>query len=141
MTKGAMEPDFWGIFHDGKIITAVGVVPGAVSLRIRIPYLRRMFSGEGDGFVVTLDACSAISYQSFDESATSVLSEMALARPEILYLQDFSSTIIDCAGGTLRMKYHAATVALDSGEWVDYVQLVKACENYWDAWENRSNRS
>lgn len=130
-----MQPDFWGIFHDGTITSAEGGVPGDVRLIVEIPYLRQMFPGEGKGFFVHLKGCSSIAFRPYDQPSVETLDGIAKAEPEILYVESTDPVVLDCAGGTLSMSYQSASVSLDTGEYVDFPQLVKACENYWNAWE------
>lgn len=136
-----MKPDFWGIFHDGVIAAATGAVPGRVQLTIQIPYLREMFPGQGDCFQVTLEGCSVMAYQPFDQPETHALEDLSEAQPIILYMQETSPIVLDCTDGNLTMKYDSADVSLDTGEPVGYAQLAKACEDYWDRWQKIGGRA
>jgi hypothetical protein len=130
-----MRPDFWGVFHDGTITNAEGAVPGDVRLFIEIPYLRKMFPGEGEGFFVHLKGCSSIAFRPYDRPSVETLDGIVKAEPEILDVESTAPVILGCTDGTLSMSYQSASVSLNTGEDVGYPQLLKACEDYWNAWE------
>lgn len=132
-----MEPECWGVFHDGYIKRIEGCIPGEIKLHVRVLYLREMFPGKGTGFVVNLQNCSFIEYQEFDEEPTRDLELIENKEPGLLYVQSVRPLIINCAMGTLRMEYDSASLTLDTGEPVSDVELDAACKGYWDAWERK----
>ena len=132
-----MNPDAWGCFHDGEIIAADGLVPGQVTLTMRITYLRRMFPQEGDYFLITLDDCTHIQFAPFQDPVTTELAEIARHEPMVLYVREQTPLKLDCANGVFEANYGAMSVALDSGQSVSEDELEAASRRYWDDWERR----
>lgn len=130
-----MNPDFWGIFHDGHIWKFEGKVPGEVTVHVNVLYLRQMFPGSGDGFRVVLSGCEFIEYREYDEAPTRDLLKIQEREPEILYVDSTEPVILDCVMGALELRYASATTFLDSGEPVSYDELAAGCKAYWDAWQ------
>lgn len=135
-----MNPDLWGLFHDGTIEALSRPGPGVVEVRISILYLREMFRGAGDCFVVTLHGCSRFRYRLFEGESTENLSQIALAAPEILHVSQRPDLVLLCTGGELDITYDSMAVALDTGEAVSVEQLVQAAQRYWDGWEATNRR-
>ena len=128
-----MKREFWGFFHDGVIDRISGSVPGDVIVKIEIEYLRQMFEGDGDGFNVSLTACSKIEYTAYDRAPTTDMQEIASSEPEILYVNETEpEVILDCAIGRLVLNYADARVSLDSGQQVTRRQLEQATKKYWN---------
>ena len=133
-----MNPDFWGIFHDGHIWKIEGDISRDITLHISVLYLREMFSGEGAGFKVYLSNCELVEYTEYGEEPTQELNTIAERRPEILYVNSTNPIILDCTMGTLKLRYYSASVFLDSGEPVSYDALVSACTGYWEVLKRKS---
>ncbi len=130
-----MNPDVWGVFHDGTIEALSRPAPGVVQVRVSILYLREMFPEAGDCFLVTLHGCSRFRYRLFEGESTENLSQIALAAPEILYVNQRPELVLLCTCGELEITYDSMAVALDTGETVSEDQLVQAAQRYWDGWE------
>lgn len=130
-----MNPDILGVFHDGVVEQIVGAVPGSVALRLNIPYLRKMFAGEGKGFILTLFGCTKFEYTEYGEEPTSDIPTIATKQPEILYVTSIEPLVLDCAMGTLELAFKEMEVSLDSGSPVSYEALGAASEKYWSDWE------
>lgn len=133
-----MDPESWGIFHDGHIEKIEGRIPGDVRLHVSVLYLRQMFPGNGRGFVVRLQGCTLCEYQEYDEEPIQDLQGIERKEPELLYVQSTVPVTIDCAMGTLRLDYQAASITLDTGEPVTDGELEAACKRYWEDWESRA---
>ncbi|EMN7262890.1 hypothetical protein WB865_001853 [Vibrio vulnificus] len=130
-----MERDSWGIFHDGYISKIEGTIPGELRVFVNILYLRGMFQGDGEGFVVTLSNCTMFEYQEYDEQPTRNLKDIEGLEPEVLYVQSKEPLVLDCSAGTLRMSYDSATIEIDNGTPVTDNELSQECDNYWEGWK------
>jgi len=134
-----MNPDVWGIFHDDSIVGIAGAVPVTAVCQVSIPYLRRMFDGDGDCFLLTLTHCTHLCYSSFQDPPTTDLARIVAYEPEILYIKTTYPVVLYCAEGVLELTYDDIAIALDSGVEVTYEQLVAACKRYWDDFEWSGN--
>ncbi len=132
-----MNPDVWGVFHDGVITRLTGAVPGTLVLRVEIGYLRAMFDGTGTDFQVELGGCSKLRYNEYDEAPSSDLLYIEGRQPEILYVATTDPLVLDCVMGTLEMTYRDLSIFLDTGVPVSYDELVQACDQYWTRWQQR----
>lgn len=130
-----MNPDIWGVFHDGNIEAVSRLAPGVVEVRVSIPYLREMFEGAGDSFLVTLHGCVRFCYRPFTGASIEDINQIAVAAPEILSVTQRPELVLLCTCGELDIAYDSMAVALDSGEPVSEEQLVQAAQRYWDGWE------
>lgn len=136
-----MDRSGWGIFHDGYISKIEGEVPGDLKVFVNILYLREMFHGDGEGFVITLSNCSKFEYQEYDEQPTDNLKEIESLEPEVLYVQSQDPLVLDCSAGTLRLNYDSASIEIDSGMPVTDEELSKECDNYWEGWKKRNEKN
>jgi hypothetical protein len=132
-----MDPSLWNLLHDGSIVQANGGVPGQVALHIECLYLRDMFPGTGDGFIVKLTECSLLEYELYDELPIQALDVIASLEPEILSAKSGAPLEVCCSAGTLRLQYASAELTLDTGEPVSSLELDQAAETYWRRWEER----
>jgi hypothetical protein len=132
-----MNPDIWGVFHDGSIEAITGSVPGVVELRIDIEYLRDMFDGGGTHFRVRLGGCSRFEYREYDAQATSDFGVIASKEPEVLSVYRLDPLVLDCREGELELAYDSMEVFLDTGAPLTEKHLRDACERYWDDWDAR----
>ena len=132
-----MDPSLWNLLHDGSLVQANAGVTGEVALHIDCLYLREMFPGSGEGFIVTLQECSLFEYEPYDEPAIQSLDAIASLEPEILSASSGAPLEVCCAAGTLRLQYKSAELALDTGEAVSTLELDQAAETYWRRWEER----
>ena len=132
-----MNPDIWGVFHDGNIDAISGAVPGVVELHIDIQYLRAMFGDTSTHFRIRLRGCSVMEYQEYEQPPISDPVAIAAQEPEVLYVRSVEPLVLDCREGELRLSYDSMEVFLDSGEPVTYEQLSSASKRYWDGWSKR----
>ena len=133
-----MDPTLWNLLHDGTIERIEGTLPGDVSLHVRIDYLRKGFPSAGTGFVVHLSDCSQVTFTPYDEPEISDFSGIAEFTPWIVDCDSSNPIEVYCAEGMLTLRYHTATLSLDSGEAITLSQLDAAATAYWDAWSARN---
>lgn len=131
---------FWGLLHDGGLETVTGTVPGTVSVRISIQYLRQQFPTEGSGFKIDLFDCKRFVYQEYDSPPLEDFDAIVALEPEIVGVEKGTeSVIVNCVMGTLTIDYGAASIYLDSGAPVSVDELTAASRRYWDGWAARSD--
>jgi hypothetical protein len=132
---------FWGLLHDGGLDTVTGTVPGSVSVRISIQYLRQQFPGEGTGFKIDLFDCSRFVYQEYDSPTVEDFHAIVALAPEIVGVEKGTGlVVVNCVMGKLTIDYGAASIYLDSGEQVSLDELTAASKTYWDDWAARSSK-
>ena len=131
----------WGYLHDGSIDRVDGTVPGDIAVHISIPYLRKAFIPAGDGFVLTLGNCTQFELESDSGVLTNDLRQIAEDSPEILSILTDSPLTIYTTFGTLKLNYHALSLALDSGQPLTAESLDQASEQYWQAWSEQHRGS
>ncbi|QOY95265.1 hypothetical protein IM543_05190 [Massilia sp. UMI-21] len=133
------ESTFWGLLHDGGLEAITGTVPGTVSVRISIQYLRQQFPTKGAGFKIDLLDCKRFVYQEYDSSPLEDFDAIVALEPEIVSAEKGTeSVIVNCVMGTLTIDYGAASIYLDSGAPVSFDELTTASRTYWDDWAARS---
>ncbi|MES2639376.1 MAG: hypothetical protein V4850_07820 [Myxococcota bacterium] len=132
-----MNPEIWGVFHDGSIEAITGSVPGVVELRIDIEYLRDMFDGGGTHLRVRLGGCSRLEYRQYDAQATSDLGVIAFREPEVLSVYRLEPLVLGWREGELERAYDTMEIFLDTGAPLTEEQLRGTCERYWDDWDAR----
>ena len=131
----------WGYLHDGSIERVDGIVPGDLAVHISIPYLRKAFMPLGEGFVLTLSNCTQFELVSDSGVPTRDLRKIADDSPEILSILTDSPLTIYTTFGTLKLTYHALSLALDSGQPLTVESLDQASEQYWQAWSEQHRGS
>lgn len=128
--------ELWGLLHDAGIDSITGTVPGTVSLRISIRYLRQQLPG--DGLKVVLSDCDQFVYQEYDSPPVEDFNEIVALSPEIVGVQKGTyPVVVNCVMGALTISYGDASIHLDSGGRVSLDELAAASKAYWDAWAAR----
>ena len=130
----------WGYLHDGSLERIDGTVPGDIALYISIPYLRKAFQPEGDGFVLKLVDCTRFELVGDDGAASKDLEEIAGHSLEILSIESESPLALYTTFGTITMAYRDLAMFLDTGEQITGSALDKASADYWDAWSRQHGR-
>ena len=133
-----MSVEVWSILHDGVINQVIGDIPGTVTLTVEIEYLRHMFSGNGNSIIIVLIACDTFNYQPFEPAEIlTFLPDINESCPEILYAKVENGVIrVDCAEGTLWLKYKNYLLFLDDGQKIKIDELGEKFNKYWDGWED-----
>jgi hypothetical protein len=130
---------FWGLLHDGGLKSVTGTVPGTVSVRVSIQYLRQQFPTEGEGFKIDLFDCTRFVYQEYDSPPVKDFDAIVALEPEIFGVDNGTEcVIVNCVMGTLTIDYGAASIYLDSGAPVSIDELAVASLTYWNGWAARS---
>lgn len=124
----------WDYLHDGSLDRAEGTVPGDLALSISIPYLRRAFQPEGDGFVLLLRGCTLFQLEEHDGAVLADPREIAERSPELLSIVSEAPLTIYTTLGTLTLAYRALELALDTGQPLATASLDQASSTYWQAW-------
>jgi len=134
-----MKRNIWGVFHDGEIIKITGCVPGDLRLELEIGYLCAQFPEPGHSFTIELSNCTQMQFSEYDEPPSTSLAHIQERRPMVLYVTSEEPLVLDCAMGTLELEYSKMRVLLPSGREVSEQELTNACEQYWNAWQERAN--
>jgi hypothetical protein len=128
-----MSVELWNMLHDGSITGMKGSLP-EIALNVEIGYLRDMFPGQGEGFIVQLNSCTLFEYVLYEEP--DVLTdpvEIARLEPEMLFARvEADVIVIGCVEGYLRIRYEAFSIRLDTGMPITLEMLGNACKQYWD---------
>lgn len=133
-----MDPQLWGLLHDGGLEEVRGSVPGALTLQVSIRYLRSRFPGNGTGFFITLHDCTQFSYEPYDEPGINDLATIQNLDLEILSAEAGDPLPICCVMGTLFARYSTASIQLDTGGEVSVADLDLASESYWREWSEKN---
>lgn len=131
-----MDVELWSALHDGEIVAAEGQVPGDVTLTVKIDYIRRLFSPDGDSIVVRLLGCSRCEFRPYSASDCLVaLDAIVAAQPWIVHAEKEERGLsIVCAQGTLCLAYEGRELSLDDGSAITLADLTRKAKQYWDAW-------
>lgn len=125
-----------GAFHDGIITAVHGTVPGDIRLVIHCDYLRRMFPDPGLAFVVELQKCTYVSYESGTTGEIRAGFQPAMA-PEasiLAVLYDKGQHDVYMGEGVLSVRYESGLIFLDNGREVFPGEMESAIHQYWDEW-------
>ena len=133
-----MNPSLWNLLHDATLAAVEGSVPGDLLLTIECDYIREMLPRTGAGFVVRLCGCSFFEFEPYDQPPYADLPAIGQLELEILSAEAGNPLAICCTGGTLRLRYESAEIALDSGKAISLGELDRAAARYWRQWEQRN---
>ena len=134
--------EIWNVLHDGGIAAINGVIPGDVAIRVSIPYLRKMFSADGEDIIVRLANCAKFTMKIWEEDfTTDDLERIVGTDTEILSTESEDVPVhIFTTLGELDIDFEAFSLSLDNGRQITFEELCDACENYWNRWENEAKR-
>jgi len=129
--------EIWNILHDGGIAGMEGSVPGDLTLQIKIPYLRQMFSESGEDILLRLSSCTRFAMKIWEEDLlTSDPVRIVASDTEILSTESEDIPVqIVTTQGEIDAEFQSFTLALDDGQPVTFEELCDACEHYWTRWE------
>jgi len=131
----------WNILHDGEITAISGEGSETLTMFVNIPYLRRRLEPLGDSFVVTLSGLTRLEFQDFDGTTTLLKEEIEIGTPEILSTESESMPIkIETTMGQLTLDFQSMSLALDTGQAIDYEAVEKVCEEYWTEWKAKAEQ-
>lgn len=129
------ESELWNLLHDATLVCAQGSVPGDVTIVVEFGYLRHMFAGAGEGFVVRLRGCTLLEFEPRDGPIQRGVTVVAEFEPEILSAESGDPLQVCCTGGVLRLWYESVETALDTGRIISLSELSDAAKSYWRQWE------
>ena len=134
--------EIWNILHDGSVTSISGVIGGAVTLTIYIPYLRQMFPGDGDEILITLEECSQFSMEIWEASITTGdFAKIASLEPTILSTDSEDVPVrIGTALGVLNLDFQVFSIRLDADQEISFERIALACDDYWNRWDKRDER-
>ena len=134
--------EIWNVLHDGGVAEIVGAVPGEVTIRVNIPYLRQMFSNDGEDIIVHLDNCTSLTMKIWNEDVTTDdPKRIASTDTEILSTESEDVPVhIITTLGELVIAFEEFSLSLDDGREISFEELCTACENYWNRWENEAKK-
>ena len=135
--------EIWNVLHDGGIVAIDGVIPGDVAMRVNIPYLRKMFSADGEDVIVLLANCTKLTMKIWDEDVTTdepkrivdIETEILSTESEDVPVHIFTTL------GELDIDFEAFSLSLDNGRSITFEELCDACEGYWNRWENEAQQN
>ncbi len=138
MSEVNPRADIWNVLHDGEICDIEGRIPGDVKIRVWIPYLRRMFSDDGDELIVTLRSCRKLTMKRWDDEATGDFYQISGAEFDIGHTKcvDIPIKVVG-SNGELEVDFLDFALALDNGVIISAKELFDAASSYWDAWQKR----
>lgn len=134
--------DIWNVLHDGGIAAIDGVIPGDVVIRVNIPYLRRMFSEDGEDIIVRLLNCTRFTMKIWEgDVVTDNFEQIVHTGNEILSTDSEDVPVhIFTTFGEIDIHFDAFTLLLENGRPVTFMDLSNACDCYWDRREAKSQR-
>lgn len=127
----------WNYLHDGSVDRIERTDAGDVVLLVGISYLRRLFPGEGESFVLVLRDCADFSLTTDDGQVVTSLAEIERKAPELLSVVSEHPLRIYTTAGTLAVSCSSTTLSLESGEPVSAPMLAAASARYWSEWSKR----
>lgn len=134
--------EVWNVLHDGGVAAIDGKIPGDVTIRINIPYLRKMFSEDGEEILVRIANCSKLTMTIWGEDLTTDEPKRIVATDtEILSTESDDVPVhVITTFGELDIDFEAFSLSLDNGKPITFEELCEACESYWNRWENETKR-
>jgi hypothetical protein len=132
--------EIWNVLHDGGIAGIEGCVPGDLTLRINIPYLRQMFSESGEDILLRLNLCTRFAMKIWkDDLLTDDPQRIVASDTEILSTESEDIPVhIVTTQGEIDADFQSFALALDDGKAISFEDLCTACERYWTRWEEEA---
>jgi hypothetical protein len=115
--------DTWNVLHDGELTSfTLGEEGDALTMCVKIPYLRRRLKPFGDSFVLTLGDLNRLEYHKWNEIGPVVILSTNSKTMPVEVLMTKARLILD---------FQSIQFALDSGEKIEFDIIAKAREDYW----------
>jgi len=113
------------------------------AFRVSIPYLREMFSADGEDIVVELANCTRLSMKIWEEDVTTDdLKRIVDTNASILSTESDDVPVhVFTSLGELDIDFDELSLSLDNGRRITFEELCEACESYWDRWEKEAKSS
>lgn len=130
----------FAILHEGILQSISGHIPGAITLTIRCPYLRRRHTASGDAFLLVLKDCSRLVFTNEKDQVSTDFQEIVTQSPEILSADTLGATVaVYCSNGTLELEFKDFEIYLNPTDTLSVEDLEVLARSYWDEWdENKS---
>ncbi len=134
--------EIWNVLHDGGVAEIDGVVPGEVTIRVNIPYLRQMFSDDGEDIIVQLGNCTSLTMKIWNEDVTTDDPKRIASTDTVILSTDSEDVPVHIITtlGELDIDFEEFSLSLDDGTSISFDELCDACENYWNRWENEDKK-
>lgn len=132
-----MNVEIWNVLHDAGIVKVRSDVRNIV-LTIEIEYLLERFPDQPSHLLVTLIECDLFRYSPFVGQATTVVSEIEKAEPEILSAESVGNNVkVVVVNGILEARYLDFHTVTSTGREVELQELIQVADQYWDDFQAR----
>ena len=123
----------WNTLHDGEITVVSHENDGTFVMFVNIPYIRSRLKPLGDSFMLKLGGLKHIEFEDYEGVSTSIIEELELIQIEILSTNSENMPIsIATTDGFLKLDFETLNIYLDTGQEVQYSDVLKASEDYWN---------
>jgi hypothetical protein len=129
--------DIWNMLHDGDITIVHREAPDAVIMFVCIPYVRRRIEPLGDSFRLRLGGFRSIHFAN-DIGDTSSELDYVEGYEILDILSETMPAKIQLAEGTLTLDFDTLDITLDSGQAIEYEQIRRVAQDYWDEFAART---
>jgi hypothetical protein len=129
--------DIWNVLHDGDITIVHREAPDAVIMFVCIPYVRRRIEPLGDSFRLRLGGFRSIHFAN-DIGDTSSELDYVEGYEILDILSETMPAKIQLAEGTLTLDFDTLDITLDSGQAIEYEQIRRVAQDYWDEFAART---
>ena len=131
----------WNALNDGEITIMHLEAPEVLVMFVSIPYVRRRIQPLGDSFHLRLGGFRGMLF-SYDSDRDTFSDLDYIEGFEILQAKsDTMPATIQLAEGTLMLDFDSMGIRLDTGQPISPEEVYRACEEYWDEWSKKINRS
>ena len=129
----------WNTLHDGEITVVSNEVDGTFVMFVNIPYIRSRLKPIGDSFVLKLGGLSEIDFIDYEGKSVPFDEELRLIQIEILSTDSKDMPVsIATTDGILKLDFERLNIYLDTGQEIQYSEVAKAAEDYWNEWEQKA---
>lgn len=125
--------------HDGEITVVSHEDDGSFVMFVNIPYIRSRLKPIGDSFILKLGGLSEIEFSDYDGMSVPFDEELKLIQIEILSTDSKNMPVsIATTDGILKLDFETLNIYLDTGKEIQYSDVAKAAEDYWNEWEAKA---
>ena len=129
----------WNTLHDGEITVVSHEDDGSFVMFVNIPYIRSRLKPIGDSFILKLGGLSEIEFSDYDGMSVPFDEELKLIQIEILSTDSKNLPVsIATTDGILKLDFESLNIYLDTGKEIQYSDVAKAAEDYWNEWEAKA---
>ena len=122
--------------HDGEITVVSHEDDGTFVMFVNIPYVRSRLKPIGDSFILKFGGLKNIEFVNYDGESIPFEEELGLIQIEILSTDSKElSVTIATTDGFFKLDFETLNLFLDTGQEVQYTDILKASESYWVEWE------